>query len=74
MRKIIVSLVGVIPFVTFGAETSFGAAKGTARPFRASASGIGVVTGGSYVIDGTSKGLTWVRALFIPKVFLAAAI
>jgi hypothetical protein len=56
MRKIVVSLVCVTLFATLGVGTSFGAAKGTDRPFHASGSGTGVITGDRYVIDGTSEG------------------
>ena len=54
MRKTIAAILIGILFAGLGGATTFSAANGTERPWKASGSGIGMVTDDGVVIDGTS--------------------
>jgi hypothetical protein len=54
MRKAVAAILFGTLFAAFGGGTTFSAANGTERPWKASGSGIGVFTNDGLVIDGTS--------------------
>ena len=67
MRKFFVLLVCSVLFVTFSGSSALGAAKGTARPWRATGSGNGLFTAGTpltFTIDGTSNNTHLGRSTF----------
>jgi hypothetical protein len=54
MRKAIIAMIIGTLLAGLSGGTTFGAANGTERPWRASGTGIGMVTADGFVIDGTS--------------------